>query len=101
MKLEKYILKNFADKQQGGIPINIVIPLIAQFIKAVVLPDGIFLYYLVGEIESADTRVDTYMIMQGGQSLPDKAVIVDVLDTFFEDGENTGVIIYPIIQLKN
>lgn len=101
MKLEKYLLRGFKDKKDPQAVENIVVPLNAIFKKAIVLPDGIYMFYLITELEILDTRVDTYAILRGGQSIPNNAEIVDIIDIFSEENEQTAVIIYPIIKINN
>ena len=102
MKLQKFLLKAFDDKAPEPL-IHLTVPDGSIFQKAIILHNGINLIYAVPEIQVISTRIDTYVIPEPDQSIPDEAIFVDILDGIFEipnSGGGQGVILFSIYKIK-
>lgn len=101
MKLEKYPLWLFQQAPQEKI--NLLVPTGSTFRACNILPDGIYVWYEVTEMEGiALDQKESFTILGTGNKMqvPQNAYFVKLLDWIVETEKGQGVMIYPIYKFK-
>ena len=105
MILKKFLLISFADapKKKPKYVIEVPDSTSTKLLKAIVLHDGIYLWYELSElIASSQTRLDEFVVVPEGKVIPEGATLVDILDVRIDipdKPDQQGIIIYSIFKL--
>lgn len=102
MNLEKFILHNFAEQAKPTYYIDV--PQFSVLQKAIILHDGIYLFYQVPVVSTGNTKREAYVMVNTGQPVPDGAGLVDILSSVYEVPDKPGeqaIIIFAIYKIKS
>lgn len=99
MKLARYPIQMF-EAQKPEEKSAVVVPEGSKFLQAVILPDGIHVFYEVPEIETTDRRTDVFYLLRPDQSIPENCEFVAILDTIINSPQGQGLVLFPIYKQK-
>lgn len=108
MKIRNYLLKSHQEEPSDKV-ITISVSEGSLLRKVGILPDGIYAWYEIPEMQMVGAnRVDKYVILGQSMSIPANAEYIDILEHYIlmplKEGETEhqrGLLIYPIYKFKN
>lgn len=100
MKIDKYPLKLFSDSN-NDMEVSLLLLQGSKFLKVTALPDGIFAWYMIPELEVPMDQKETFYFHRSSNSVPNNAEFIDIIDVIVQSpkGEQ-GVVVFPIFRLQ-
>lgn len=109
MKLEKFLIQAINEREPPKGLSQVIVPKGAIFRKAIVILEGIYGWYEIPEIETKETRIDSYLTMRPEvNTVPDGAQFVDIITTLVDVPSprnpaitHKGTAVFPIYCIKH
>jgi len=107
MKIKNYLLKSH-EEEPSDKTLIVFVPEGSLLRRVGILPDGIYLWYEIPEMQMVGAnRPDKYIILGANASIPPNGEYIDILEHYIlfplkegETQQQNGLLIYPIYKIK-
>lgn len=100
MTIKHFLLKALEGQQPKEID-YVIVPTGSKFLKAVILPDGLHVYYEISELVLSEDQKEDFVLMTPNKPIPEGFTFIDLLSTIVETPEGQAIVVWPLYKRKN